>query len=234
MTLIDLVPATIAPAITVDLYRDIHKGIRAELFALTTQAGALDPTPGVGRAALAAHVDDVVELLVQHAEHEDGPIQPVLEAELPALAERIAGDHLLLEAQLVDLREMAADAAALDHPEPRLAVHRLYLALACFTSRYLEHIDVEERVVMPALERTVGVDAVAAIHGAIISSIPPDEMARSLALMVPAMNVDDRTELLGGMQAGAPAEVFAGVWSLVGSVLEPAEVAPLARRLGLA
>jgi hypothetical protein len=233
MTLIDLVPTTIAPAIAVDLYRDIHKGIRAELFALTAQAGALDPTPGVGRAALAAHVSDVVDLLVQHAEHEDGPIQPALEAELPDLAERIASDHLVLEAQLVDLRDMAADAAALDHAEPRLAVHRLYLALACFTGRYLEHIDVEERIVMPALERAVGVDAVAAIHGAIISSIPPDEMARSLALMIPAMNVDDRVELLGGMQAGAPAEVFAGVWSLVGSVLEPAEATPLARRLGL-
>src|SRR5690606_14453031 len=107
---------------------------------------------------LAAHVDDVVELLVQHAEHEDGPIQPVLAAELPELAEKIASDHLLLEGQLVDLREMAADAASLDHPEPRLAVHRLYLALACFTGRYLEHQDVEERVVMPALERAVGAE----------------------------------------------------------------------------
>ena len=37
--------------------------------------------------------------------------------------------------------------------------------------------------------------------------------------MLPAMNIDDRAELLGGMQAGAPPEVFAGVWGLVGSVL---------------
>jgi hypothetical protein len=233
MTLIDLVPATVVPAVALDLYRDIHKGIRAELFALVGEAGALDPTPGLDRASLAGHVDDVIELLVQHAEHEDGAIQPVLEAELPELAERIATDHLVLEGQLEDLRAMAAEAAGLDHPEPRLAVHRLYLALACFTSRYLEHQDVEERVVMPALEQAIGVEAVAAIHGAIISSIPPDEMARSLAIMIPAMNVDDRAELLGGMQAEAPPEVFAGVWSLVGSVLEPAAVTPLARRLGL-
>lgn len=233
MTLIDLVPATVAPAIAVDLYRDIHKGIRAELFALVDEAGALDPAPGIERASLAGHVDAVVELLVQHAEHEDGAIQPVLEAELPELAERIATDHLVLEAQLEDLRAMAADAAALDHPEPRLAVHRVYLALACFTGRYLEHQDVEERVVMPALEQAVGVEAVAGIHGAIISSIPPEEMARSLALMIPAMNVDDRVELLGGMQAGAPPEVFASVWSLVGSVLDPVAATSLARRLGL-
>ena len=49
-------------------------------------------------------------------------------------------------------------------------------------------------------------------------------MAQSLALMLPAMNVDGRTELLGGMRAGAPAEVFEGVWSLAGSVLDPTDL----------
>ena len=47
------------------------------------------------------------------------------------------------------------------------------------------------------------------------------------------MNVDDRTELLGGMRMGAPAEVFAGVWGLVGSVLAPVDAAAVAARLGI-
>jgi hypothetical protein len=86
---------------------------------------------------------------------------------------------------------------------------------------------------MPALEAAVGPDVVIAVHQAIVSSIPPDEMAVSLALMLPAMNVDDRAELLGGMQAGAPAEVFAGVWALAHSVLDEPSTAALAGRLGL-
>ena len=48
------------------------------------------------------------------------------------------------------------------------------------------------------------------------------------------MNIDDRTELLGGMQAGAPPEVFAGVWRLGQSVLEPADYTALAARLEVA
>ncbi len=36
------------------------------------------------------------------------------------------------------------------------------------------------------------------------------------------------------MQAGAPAEVFAGVWGLVSSVLTPTDHAALAARLGIA
>ena len=223
MTITDLpITAPYAP-VALDLYRDIHKAIRAELFAVTASAGRVDPAQGIARAALANHITDVVELLVQHAEHEDATIQPRLEAHLPELAERVEVDHLTLDARMDELKDMAVEAAALAAVDPSTKVHRLYLALAAFTSDYLEHQDVEERVIMPALEQAVGVDEVVAIHGAIISSIPPDEMARSLALMLPAMNIDNRAELLGGMRAGAPAEVFEGVWGLVQSVLRPAD-----------
>jgi hypothetical protein len=216
-----------------DLYRDIHKAIRVELFAVTTEAGRLDPTQGLARAALATHVDDVVALLVAHAEHEDEAIQPALESHLPELAERVEVDHLTLEAHMGDLQAMAAEAAALAVIDPRAKVHRLYRALASFTSDYLAHQDIEERVIMPALDAAVGVEAVLGIHHAILAGIPPEEMGRTLALMIPAMNIDDRAELLGGMRAGAPAEVFQGVWGLAGSVLDPTDFAALAGRLDM-
>jgi hypothetical protein len=234
VTITDLPITAVTAPVTLDLYKDIHKAIRVELFAATSEAGRLDPSQGIARGALAAHVDDIVELLRSHAEHEDGAIQPVLEARLPELAERVEVDHLTLEARMDDLVDMAAEQAYLDVAEPGAKVQRLYLALASFTSDYLEHQDVEERVIMPALEAAVGIEEVVGIHQAILANIPPDEMARSLAIMIPAMNIDDRTELLGGMRAGAPAEVFEGVWGLVGSVLDPTDVQALARRLDLA
>ncbi len=86
---------------------------------------------------------------------------------------------------------------------------------------------------MPALEAAVGPDAVLQIHGAIVSNIPPDELAASLAIMLPAMNIDGRAELLGGMQANAPAEVFQGVWGLAGSVLARTDLDALGVRLGI-
>lgn len=234
MTIIDLPITSPLAAVTLDLYRDIHKAIRVELFAVTSSAGRTDPSQGIARAALASHVAATIGLLASHAEHEDGAIQPALERHLPDLAERVEVDHLTLEAHMDDLTAMAQEVASLEVRDPRAKVHRLYLALAAFTSDYLEHQDIEERVIMPSLEAAVGVDEVAAIHQAILASIPPDEMGRSLSLMIPAMNVDDRVELLGGMRAGAPAEVFQGVWGLVGSVLDPADVRTLADRLDIA
>jgi hemerythrin-like domain-containing protein len=217
-----------------DLYRDIHKGIRAELFAVTAEAGSLDPADTAGRAALADHVAFVADVLQSHAEHEDEVIQPALEVHLPDQAEAIEAEHAALDAIVASLRAQGRDVVEGRPRSERQDVQRLYLELGRFTGRYLTHQDMEERQVMPALERAVGTEAVIAMNEAIVSGIPPDEMARSLAFMLPAMNVDDRAELLGGMQAGAPPEVFAGVWSLTGSVLAPADRAAVATRLGLA
>jgi hypothetical protein len=221
------------PAVAVDLYRDIHKGIRAELFAATLDAGRLDPGDDTGRDALAAQVDGLVTFLVQHAEHEDGAIQPVLELELPGLAEQMAAEHATLEARLVRLSELGQVARLAPAHHQRLRVHQLYVELADFTGAYLAHQDAEERTVMPALEAAVGIERVVAVHGAIVGPMPPEELMRSLTVMLPSMNVDDRAEMLGGMRAAAPPEAFAAVLGLARSVLDPHEVVAVERRLGL-
>ncbi len=227
-------PQTTIPLrlVAVDLYRDIHKGIRSELFRVTETAGNLDPADREARAALATHVHQVVDLLVTHAEHEDTNVQPALETHLPALAEQVADDHHRIEARLVDLAAQADDAVT-TAGNARWHAHRFYVDFAAFTATYLTHQDLEERMIMPALEDVIGPEAGLALHQAIVGSIPPEQMARSLAVMLPAMNIDDRAELLGGMQAGAPAEVFTGIWGLTQSVLEPRDVSSLATRLGV-
>ena len=235
MTIVDQPTRTSFQLVTVDLYRDIHKAIRGELFSAVIEAGSLDTSDPTARAAFASHVSSFVELLVSHAEHEDAAIGPALEIHRPALAEQIETDHHRLEGRIAAFHDMALCAVDLrGAAQQRESLHRTYLELASFTSDYLEHQDVEERVVMPELEAAVGVEAVVAIHRAIVSAIPPQEMAQSLAAMLPRMNIDDRTEMLGGMQAGAPAEVFAGVWALAGSVLTESDYASLGRRLGIA
>lgn len=217
----------------IDLYRDVHKGIRAELFGITLQAGTLDTSDRVARLAFADRVATLAALLEGHAHHEDDWIQPVIEIHLPAAASRIASDHAAFDIRVADIHEMAGALAQANGEPARRIGHEAYLELASFTSAYLSHQDLEERVVMPTLAANLSPAAVLEIHESIVGNVPPAEMAEFLALMIPAMNVDDRTELFGGMRAGAPAEVFAGLWGLASSVLAPAEVAEVATRLGI-
>jgi hypothetical protein len=239
MTLIDQYPplspeVTVEPTLTLpfDTYRDVHKGLRAELFAVVGSAGNVDPGDRAGRAALVAHVDDVIDFLTDHAGQEDTHVLPVLEAHTPALFERISADHAHLDGRLARIKDRAASITDADPGEQRARVHNLYLDLASFTGAYLAHQEFEERIAMPALLEAIGVEGAVQMHHAIVSSIPPPVMAKGLAVMMPAMNLDDRAELLAGMQHDAPAEVFDAVWGLTQSVLTVADSRALATRLG--
>jgi hypothetical protein len=239
MTTIDQHPP-LSPELTVnptwalpfDALRNIHKGIRSELFAVVGTAGNVDPADAVGRAALSSHVNDVVDLLVTHASHEDTHLLPVLEAHAPSLSERMSSDHAHLDSRLARIAERAAAITDAAPGEQRPRLHNLYLDLASFTGAYLAHEEFEERIIMPAVIGAVGVEGAISVHQAIVSSIPPPDMAKSLAIMLPALNVDDRAELLGGMQHEAPPAVFDAVWGLTQSVLTPADFRAVASRVG--
>jgi hypothetical protein len=214
-----------------DLLRDIHKGIRAALFAVTAEAGRVDPSDDLSVTALESEVRDVARLLAEHGAHEDDHFG--IPVHLPDLAEQVEHDHAALEARMNWLVELAGEARLATPSDRRFAVHELYLELASFTGAYLAHQDLEERVVAPTLVQRIGVDAVLGIHGSIMASMSPEQFTRGFAAIMPAINVDDRCEMLGGMRAGMPAEAFAAVWSLAASVLATEDAAAVAHRLGL-
>lgn len=220
-------------AVTFDFYRDIHKGIRRELFAVTSEGGRIDPGDTGAVQALGTRWRSMTSLLVSHAEHEEIHVQPVLEGVAPELAEQVIPVHRELEARAAALEVLADRAGSACPAEARLMVHRLYLGLAGFTSAYLAHQEFEELVVMPALSAAIPVDELVAIDMAIVASVSPEEMVQSATIMLPAMNVEDRVDLVGAMREGMPTEVFAGVWGLVEGVLGPVDAAQLAARLGL-
>lgn len=222
---------TAAPA--VDPLRDIHKAIRAELFAVTTAAGRCDPVDDLDRRDVARQVRDLVEVLAIHAGHEDDHALPVLADLRPELAERLAADHLDLERGAAELVARASDLEAATDGHRRIA-HQLYLDLAAYAGAYLLHQDLEERAAVPLLLTALGPEQSAAIERAIAESIPEPVRVRTLAVMIPALNVEERVEVLAGMRAGMPAAAFDQVWGLAASVLPLADRTALAARLGIA
>jgi hypothetical protein len=220
--------------VTFDFYRDTHKGIRAEMFAVTQAAGTVDPGNSEAIAAVATRWRNLSGMLVTHADHEEVYVQPVIEAHAPQLAGEIIPAHRELEARAAALEVLADHAVNSCPTDSRVVTHRLYLGLAGFTSAYMVHQEFEELQVMPALSAKVGVDELIAIDMAIVAALTPDEVVYSGTLMLPAMNIEDRVELVGGMKEGMPAEMFAGVWALIESVLTPDDFGQLATRLGIA
>jgi hypothetical protein len=222
---------TIPELVSFDLYRDIHKAIRQELFAVTAEAGTLDPVDIGARRLHAERVHALIDLLVHHAEHEDSNLDDDIGRIDQMLTADIADAHAVLDARLAALGELAD--VALECVDPRAGSHQLYLELASFTAAYLEHQDFEERVVMRLLAENRSFEQLLTLHEQILASVRPAVMARCLELMLPAINIVDRTEMLAGMRATAPAEVFAGTWALAADVLSTREYVATAARLDL-
>jgi hypothetical protein len=219
--------------VVADLYRDIHKGIRNELFAVTNLAGRVDPADTEALGAAYDRFHELVGLLVDHAGHEDTFVQPLIEKHAPVLGVVVAESHPRLEANLAALEVLAERVLGAATADRRLLAHRFYLGVASFTAAYLEHEEFEELEVMPALSKAMTPDELRAIHGAIVANIPPEAMAYSLPKMLWAMHVDERADMLGGMRMMAPPPVFAGVCEMARSVLDPADYRVLAARLGI-
>jgi hypothetical protein len=207
--------------------------MRNGLFGVTLAAGQVDPHDSVAVRGITDRRGALVELLVGHAEHEDVFVQPVLERFAPAHAEAIADTHPRLEAQIAEL-ELLADRAAEPCPEQaRILTHRLSLGLTWFTAEHLQHQEFEEFEAMVMLSQYVSADELRTIDHAIVASIPPEQMAKAAAYMLPAMNVEDQTELYAGARAGAPPEVFQGMLVLAETVLEPERYQSLRTRLAV-
>jgi len=235
MTTIQLPTATevdLVDADGYDFYREIHKGIRYALFTTTIAAGRLDvdDTDDV-EALLQAH-GDVLHLLHAHHEHEDVFIQPLVETHAPALALEVRVQHAAVEVGMSRLEGLGARLGRVAAPGRRGVALNLYLDLSRLTSEYLAHQLVEETTVMPALRAAVPTEELLALDMELRRTIPPEEMVAAMRQMLPAMNVEERVDMLGGM-AMAPPEVFAVFRDAAQQILPADEWAPVARRIGL-
>jgi len=75
------------------------------------------------------------------------------------------------------------------------------------TAAYFVHLDVEERSVGPAFNAARSREELMTVTETLRGSVPPLEMCRYMQSMLPAKNVAERVDMLGGMSQ-APPEVW--------------------------
>ncbi len=195
---------------SVDLYREVHKGLRLALFELASTAGALDDSDPLAVAALTSLFADVDMMLVTHHGHEDGErLSRLIHRPTPQAALRIDTAHDRINVQLEELRKLMAELAAGES-----VGGRIYDAIVELVADYLAHMQDEESVVMPVLQRVVPGEELTGISMAIRSSVPPPDMCVFLRFMLPAMNSDERIAMLGGIKTAAPQEIFELFWGI--------------------
>src|SRR3954451_2630330 len=167
-------PLLIDRPVSYDIYRNVHKGIRAELFAVVEQLGRVDPDDRGAARSVAARFRTLQHLLVRHAAHEDDFLDDAIEQALGGQGAALAAAHVVLEARIE--RVGAILDAGLAATDRRAELHMAYLEMAAFVADYLQHQDDEERIVMRALDATFPAAVLADLDARIVASIPKDVM----------------------------------------------------------
>lgn len=201
----------------INFYRTIHKAIREMLAHLVTRASRASFHDPDDLAELVDDVDDIFELLASHAKTESTFVHPLF-ADAPVVADRLEGAHHDQLQVLTELRGMLQ--AATDGEGDRAELgHHFILGLTRFVAEQHEHMADEEELAQPAIWANNDDATLADAYGALLGSIPPAKMQRYMRWMLPALNPEERVELLAHMRETAPPEAFEGTMLLCAEVL---------------
>lgn len=215
-----------------DFYREIHKGIRYAMHHVTIETGRLDVANADQVESVLAGVTDLFDLLHLHHHHEDVFVQPLIEAHAAELAMVVTAQHVDVDEGLAHLAQLGQHLATVAQPGRSNAAHRLYLDLTRLTSAYLAHQLVEETEVMPRLRAAVPTEELLRLDMELRASVPPPVMADVMAFMLPAMNVEERIDMLTGLSMAPPA-VFTVLRRAAKDALPAADWTVVADRVGL-
>lgn len=209
-----------------DLYRNIHKGIRMMLFDIVGKLGRVDFDDAAALDALRKEVRDIFELLESHAHTEDTFIMPLVQRVAAPLASTFAAAHEDQESQLPAL---LAELEAIDAADPAAPAkgHLVSVKISRIAGELMTHMADEELEINPAIWKATSDSEVHEVEQRLVASIPPEKMARYLRWMLPAMNGAERIVFLSNVRAGAPEPVFGFIRGLAAQVLTPAEDAAL-------
>lgn len=225
------VAAVAAPR--VDLYVGIHKALRALMADNLLALGRMDCDDALELAQVTQRVLQLLEICRSHLRHENDFVHTALEARAPGSSGQISHEH---QEHVEAIEALARQTTALLQCDPASRAEgtlALYRALSLFIAHNFEHMHVEETAHNAVLWARYTDAELEQIHGALVASIPPEEMMFIVRWMVPFMNPAERTAMLSDMRAHAPAPAFAAALDVVRPHLTEREWAKLAASLGL-
>jgi hypothetical protein len=213
-----------------DFFTLIHKGLRRELFALTTLAGAIDWTDADDVLGFSSRWRELHHLLEIHALHEDEHFFPLLDDVAPDVLGRLSADHHQLDAALAGVDRLVKATVAAPTETGGLTVYR---DLSSFVAGYLRHLLDEETSVMPAIWQHRSDADLARTRTAFLAAMTADDATLSRRVMLPAVSPVERSRMLATMRATAPAAAFADVLDEARVLLDEHGWRRLATDLGL-
>ena len=221
-----------AQAPRLDMYTGIHKALRAVMADTLLAVGRMDVHDELELAQTTQRVLELMDFCRAHLQHENDFVHTAIEARAPGASAQIGHEHQDHERHIGQLADSCT--ALLNAPQELRAAgaQNLYRNLALFVADNFQHMHVEETAHNAVLWARYTDTELAELHGALVASIPPQEMMGVLRWMVPFMNPAERVGMLADMRANAPAPAFGAALDVIRPHLTEREWVKLVNGLG--
>ena len=205
----------------VDLYTGVHKGQRGKFFGIMMKAGTMDYDDKDSLGMLYHELTAFKEHMYLHASLEEKFIHPLLSERVPGGARKLEEDHRTMHQQFDDIvAQLDGMRARQTEPDMRRELGlEFYRAWNRFISFYFTHINEEEENVQPMLWKICTDKELAETFKAILASQNPEELKYDLQIMLPAMNMHERAEIINAGRASMPPQTFQGLLKLAEQIL---------------
>jgi hemerythrin-like domain-containing protein len=223
-----------ASALRYRFYRE-HKYLSYEVSKLEGFIARVDFTDAEQVKALKQRFEWFMDLMQGHADHEDNAIHPLLKDKNPQMYEDIALDHKALFGFIERLK------VALDRIDPRKAEsvdlinqgYQFYLSFRKFVGINLEHLDHEETVIMPEIQKHyTDRELKELVEFKTYKIMTSDEMIDMMQELFPQMNLQDKEALLRDIQE-SEFEKFLQAWNGIALKIDEKERMELIKQLDI-
>lgn len=217
-----------------DIYRLIHKGLRAFMTETLLEVGRLDGSDLIAVSRVCGEVRALLAFCASHLDKEETYVHPALEARAPGSAATTAQEHRHHHGAIAALSARVDGLVTSDRHDRDTAIHALYLELSLFIADNLIHMQEEERLNNATLWAHYSDAEILDIERQIVSAIPPADQQAVLRWIVPSVTPAERAGFLQGVRQGVPAPVFQDIQTFVSGYLSSADAAALNRSLSSA
>lgn len=193
----------------VDLFTPIHKAIRAMLYQLGSELQCTNMMNKEECRLMVDKLEHSLELLEEHARHEDEIIFPAIDKAIPGITEESTEEHEAytkkvrrLQVVLADLREWISGGEV-----PASLVATLRFQFADFIAYYLLHMNHEEETLLEASIQHLTADELLNVRLKVQLDTDPVRYTEWLHWMLPAMDLSELVPLFSQVRRNAPPEV---------------------------
>jgi len=218
------------------LYRE-HKFLRAILSDLENRIARADFTDLSQLLEIKNKMEYIFGIIEGHAKHENEIIHALLRAKGTSIVDSIEADHKSYKAMFEILRGMLTEILNIletgNEVELIAKGYEFYIAYRKFIAFDLQHINAEETLIMPELQKYYSdKELKEKIDFPVYEQMSSDDMIGMMMVLFPHMNINDKEHFLSDLQESQPKK-FLEAWKGIAPRINAIERSVLAEKLQL-